>query len=328
MLLLFTIAHPLVDACSLSVLIAGGMSWQRVIAYNAMAFALQLPMGLLADERPEWVRGGFCFGTGMAVAAAVSVAFGAGGWCPLAMACVGNALFHLTAGKKILDSHGGRGGPIGLFISTGALGLLAGRVGMEHCAEASLPAFAVALAAVAAAGAVRWRRTGFRDLEFGSQDFAESGKTRNPNLAANPESRNPAPDAPSLATGAFEAFILLGLFVLVAWRSWAGLAAGRISAGQGTALLFIGAAVTWAGKTLGGYIGDWVGRWPVTAASVCGSAALAFLCPPDNAAAWMALLFVAQLATGPVLSLLYDRTDRCGGMAFGLNCLGLFAGSL
>ena len=159
MLLLFTIAHPLVDACSLSVLIAGGMSWQRVIAYNAMAFALQLPMGLLADERPEWVRGGFCFGTGMPVAAAVSVAFGAGGWCPLAMACVGNALFHLTAGKEILDSHGGRGGPIGLFISTGALGLLAGRVGMEHCAAAALPAFAASLAAVAVASAVRWRRT-------------------------------------------------------------------------------------------------------------------------------------------------------------------------
>ena len=328
MLTLFTIAHPLVDACSLSVLIAGGMSWQRVIAYNAMAFALQLPMGLLADERPEWVRGGFCLGTGMAVAAAVAAAFGAQGWGVLAVACVGNALFHLTAGKEILDTHGGRGGPIGLFISTGAFGLLAGRVGMEHCAAAALPVFAASLAAVAVAGAVRWRRTGFRDSEFGSRDSVDAGETRTLNPAAKPEPRNPPPAAPSLATGAFEAFILLSLFVLVAWRSWAGLAAGRISAGQGTALLFIGAAVTWAGKSLGGYIGDWLGRWPVTAASVCGSAALAFLCPPENATAWMALLFVAQFATGPVLSLLHDRTDHRGGMAFGLNCLGLFAGSL
>lgn len=158
MLALFTIAHPLVDACSLSVLIAGGMSWQRVVAYNAMAFALQLPMGLIADERPGWVRGGFCLGTGMAVAAAVAAAFGAHGWGVLAVACVGNALFHLTAGKEILDTHGGRGGPIGLFISTGALGLLAGRIGMEHGAAAALPAFAAALAAVAVASAVRWRK--------------------------------------------------------------------------------------------------------------------------------------------------------------------------
>lgn len=121
---------------------------------------------------------------------------------------------------------------------------------------------------------------------------------------------------------------MVGLFLLVAWRSWAGLAAGRISAGQGMSLLLVGAAVTWCGKAAGGYLAERIGRWRVTAASVCGSAALAFLCPPDNAAAWMALLFVAQLATGPVLSLLYDRTGRRGGMAFGLNCLGLFTGSL
>lgn len=74
MLLLFTIAHPLVDACSLSVLIAGGMTWQRVIAYNAMAFALQLPMGLVADARPEWVRGGFFLGVAMTVGAALAAA--------------------------------------------------------------------------------------------------------------------------------------------------------------------------------------------------------------------------------------------------------------
>lgn len=139
MLLLFTIAHPLVDACSLSVLIAGGMTWPRVVAYNAMAFALQLPMGLVADARPKWVRGGFFLGVAMTVGAALAAALGAVGWGVLATVCVGNALFHLTAGKDVLDSHGGRGGPVGLFISTGALGLLAGRLGMERCAVVALP---------------------------------------------------------------------------------------------------------------------------------------------------------------------------------------------
>ena len=327
MLSLFTLAHPLVDACSLSVLIAGGMSWRRVVAYNAMAFALQLPMGLVADERPGWVRGGFCLGTGMAVAAAIAAAFGAREWGILAVACVGNALFHLTAGKEILDTHGGRGGPIGLFISTGALGLLAGRMGMEHCAAVALPAFAVALAAVAVASAVRW--SGIAGIlpakpSPGTAAFPEprAGCPRSDIAATRPEGRFPE------LLPIVESMALPGLFALVAWRSWAGLAANRISAGQGMALLLVGAAVTWAGKALGGYAGERLGRWPVTAASVCGSVALAFLCPPENTAAWMALLFVAQLATGPVLSLLYDRTGRRGGMAFGLNCLGLFAGSL
>ena len=42
---LYTILHPLVDACSVTVLVVGGISWQRVLAYNALAFALQLPLG-------------------------------------------------------------------------------------------------------------------------------------------------------------------------------------------------------------------------------------------------------------------------------------------
>ena len=46
------------------------------------------------------------------------------------------------------------------------------------------------------------------------------------------------------------------------------------------------------------------------------------------AALWLVLLFIAQLATGPVLSLMYDATERRAGTAFGLNCLGLFTGSL
>ena len=310
MLALFTIAHPLVDACSLSVLIAGGMTWQRVVAYNAMAFALQLPMGVVADTWPGLVKGGFFLSVAMTAGAAASAAFGVGGWCPLAMACIGNALFHLTAGKDVLDSHGGRGGPVGLFISTGALGLLAGRLGMERCAAAALPGFAIALATVAAVAVARWKGNAVC-LEDDSKHPGSSGRF-----------------APPSAFPILELAALTGLFVLVAWRSWAGLAAGRISAGQGMALLLTGAAVTWAGKALGGYLAERLGRGAVTAASVCGSAALAFLCPPGNAAAWMALLFVAQLATGPVLSLLYDQTGCRGGMAFGLNCLGLFAGSL
>ena len=49
---------------------------------------------------------------------------------------------------------------------------------------------------------------------------------------------------------------------------------------------------------------------------------------PEQAALWLALLFVAQLATGPVLSLMYDKSGGASGTAFGLNCLGLFTGSL
>ena len=92
-------------------------------------------------------------------------------------------------------------------------------------------------------------------------------------------------------------------------------------------MMLAGAVVAFTGKVAGGYLAERVGRWKVTIFSVTGSVALVFFCEPSFVVAWFALLFVAQLATGPVLSLVYDKVDRRGGFAFGLNCLGLFAGS-
>ena len=191
----FTLIHPFVDACSVSVLVAGGMSWSRVIAYNAMAFALQLPLGLAMDEWPCFNRIGFYFGTGFVLSAAVLAALGLGGWCVLALACVGNALFHLTAGKHVLETKGGRSGPIGLFIATGALGLMAGQVWAARAAAVCLPAFALVLAILVALSAwCKW------DGPVAHRDVSAQADTRSRLV-------------PMLA--------LLGLWGLVAWRSWA-----------------------------------------------------------------------------------------------------------
>ena len=302
-LLWFTLIHPLVDACSVSVLVAGGMTWERVVAYNAIAFALQLPLGVALDYmRPEATEKSFWLGTCAVSAAAFAAALGFVGWGTLGVACAGNALFHLTAGKRLLEGNGGRSGPMGFFISTGALGLMAGQVWMKSAAAICLPAFAVVLAVcLAACGAV---------CKHVEKDAAHDEITR---------------DGAAWGVGVL---VLLGLFALIAWRSWAALAVTSLTMAAGAGFAAAGAAATWCGKAAGGYLAEQLGRWQVTAVSVCGSAALAFLCSPDSAVAWMALLFVSQLATGPVVSLVYDRTRRIGGgTAFGLNCLGLFAGT-
>ena len=299
MLRIFTIIHPLVDACSVSVLVAGGATWERVLVYNALAFALQLPMGMLLDEWPRCGRSGFFAGTVLVLAAAIVAALGWGGWGVLSAACVGNALFHLTAGKHILETWEGRAGPIGLFISTGALGLMAGQVWAAKAAALSLTVFAVALAVCVGLAAVRGWESDGRMKARAQDDGAALGSL----------------------------LILVGLFALIAWRSWAGLFASGRSAGGCALMMLAGAVVTFAGKVAGGYLAERIGRWKVTVFSLMGSVVLAFFCEPAWAAAWLALLFVAQLATGPVLSLVYDKSDRRGGFAFGFNCLGLFAGS-
>ncbi|MBR1871197.1 MAG: hypothetical protein IJ802_05165 [Kiritimatiellae bacterium] len=293
MLAIFTAMHPLVDACSAGVLACGGVTWQRVLVYGVVAFAMQLPLGMFLDAFPRFVRGGFFLGTILAAASAVAAFAGCSGTLPLVAACSGNALFHLTAGKTILEKRSGASGPIGLFISTGALGLAAGRLW-----PALLPAFASALVAcmVLAAWRIVWD-------------------------GAAAQSANTLVSASALACFVF-------LFALVAWRSWAGLFAAGRTIHSGAAMLAAATAATLAGKAAGGYIARFAGLWRTTAASVAGSAALAFLCPGDCALAWLALLFTAQLATGPVLSLMFANSPNAGGTAFGANCLGLFIGSL
>ena len=284
----------------MSVLIAGGMTWERVVAYNAMAFALQLPAGVFMDGCPHFNRIGFFVGTGMVITATVLAAIGCGGWSVLAVVCMGNALFHLTVGKHILEASEGRAGPIGFFISTGALGLMAGQVWAAKAAATCLWIFAAVLAVlVALALAMKWETCGRMIARKQSDDRILR-----------------------------QILALGGLFVLIAWRSWAGLLVSGRSANECAFMLCAGAAVSFAGKVFGGYLSECTGRWRVIAVSVLGSAALPFIHHPSWPAMWLILLFVAQLATGPVLSLVYDRMERRGGLAFGLNCFGLFVGSL
>ena len=302
-----TFIHPLVDACSISVLMIGGdTSWERVIAYNALAFALQLPFGIVLDRWPRWTQTGFIVGVGLVLVAAFASIVGLCGWLPLTAVCVGNALFHLSAGKHILDFFHGNGGPIGMFISTGALGLLAGRMGTERFASIGLLVFSAALAA-AVLFVVVW-------LARCPVAFCV-----NATAAVCRDCR------------AFVPSVLLALlFLLVVWRSWAWLSAWRLTIETGALLIILGTVAAFCGKASGGYVADRIGCWTVTAISICGSLAMVFLCSPESPMAWIALLFVSQLATGPVLSLLYDNAPRadCGGTAFGINCLGLFVGSL
>ena len=296
-LLFATLLHPLVDACSATVLVAGGFSWKRALVYNIIAFALQLPLGVVLDACPTLLKPAFATGIASTLGGIFACLCGFAGWGPLVAVCAGNALFHLTAGKSILDTWPDRSAPSGVFIATGALGLFAGlQFGGKHtvwCAAG----FGVALTLAALCA---WFKGPFRTTEVTYLRIR----------------------------GWLGPGILTGLFSLVVWRSWAGLFAGVQTNAAGFAFACAGVVATWAGKTAGGYLADKVGRAATVLASTAGSLALCFCCRPEQTYAWLALLFVAQLATGPVLSWLYDATGRAGGTAFGINCFGLFAGSL
>jgi FSR family fosmidomycin resistance protein-like MFS transporter len=124
-LALYSAAHFWVDfSCAL--LIFGRLSGNPAfgfcaLLYNFCAFALQMPLGLLADRLNR---------NGLA-AASGCVLISAAGFLPqpeaLAVAAgVGNALFHLGGGIDVLNGSTSHAAALGVFVSPGAAGLFLG----------------------------------------------------------------------------------------------------------------------------------------------------------------------------------------------------------
>lgn len=91
------------------------------IVYNGLAFAMQLPIGYLADRlrlRRTLAAGG-----------CVLVAAGSLLVHPLALCAavgLGNACFHVGAGREALELGGARAGRVGRFVAPGAIGIFLG----------------------------------------------------------------------------------------------------------------------------------------------------------------------------------------------------------
>ena len=297
-LALYTVCHFLVDwACILLVTgplrqaVATHQSWLwLILTYNACAFAMQFPLGVLADR----------LGRGWRVAA-LGAALTAVGWLchpvPL-LACVvagtGNALFHLGGGREVLLLSGAKAGPAGVFVSSGAVGVWLG----VFCARtgrsgAVLPLILLVLACAAL------ERLGRRPPE-GTRTWAPLSLT-----------------GPALAGAG-----LLTLTIVL--RSWAGtqMAFPWKTGWLGLALVLCVAA----GKALGGLLGDRLG-WGKTGPVTLLAAAVCFLPSFRLTGAGLAAAVLFNTSMAITLAALARQAgpDRCGA-AFGLTTFALFAG--
>ena len=123
-LLAYSLGHFWVDfSCALLMFsrLSGQSGWALcVLLYNFCAFALQMPVGLLADR---WERKGRTAALGCGLAAL--------GWVlppflAAVIAGVGNACFHVGGGIQVLNDGGDRAAPLGVFVSPGAFGIFFG----------------------------------------------------------------------------------------------------------------------------------------------------------------------------------------------------------
>lgn len=125
-LTVYSASHFLVDfGCALLIfrtVSASGDPTVLFILYNYCAFALQMPVGLLADKLN---RNALMAAAGCALVA-LGCAFSAVPLAAAAISGVGNALFHVGGGVDVLDDSGGKASSLGVFVSPGAAGLFLG----------------------------------------------------------------------------------------------------------------------------------------------------------------------------------------------------------
>lgn len=300
-LLTLTLLHPLVDVCTASLFMFAAADVWQMFLYNFVAFALQLPLGWALDWERFPLRGLLLAAAGFLVCGIAVFAVFAEPVVAIALASFGNALFHIAAGKRVLEESEGRATRVSVFISTGGIGLL---IGMRFGAQLPLPLIVGPVVVYLAALFASWKALG--------ADAA------------------PSPRELPVPCLRGDVALVIVLAALVVWRSYAVLTATGVFSSAWRAVPFVVALAgsSWLGQALSGWLSDRFGPLKVLGASLAGSAALAWMCPETCVGGYLALMCVAQLSTGPVLTLLYRSCRGRAGLAFGVNCLALFASTL
>lgn len=150
----YSIAHCAVDFCCAYLLI-GSLSesdlWMEImLLYNFAAFALQMPIGMLADRLN---RNHLVAAVGMVLVAASFLM----GRFPLVCALAagfGNALFHVGSGLEILNESEKKAARLGIFVAPGALGLFLGAQG----AKSGLSLWVVPLLLAVCGALLLWKK--------------------------------------------------------------------------------------------------------------------------------------------------------------------------
>jgi FSR family fosmidomycin resistance protein-like MFS transporter len=297
---LLSIAHAAVDLCCAALffsVLKGEDLWLGMVLYNACAFLLQLPMGVVADRLN---RNMLFAAVGCAL---VALAFGLRSVPILAMivAGLGNGAFHVGGGIEVLNGSETKAGPLGVFVSPGAIGLYFGRVFSAQMLSLPwlLPAILLGLG-----GAI---------LLLGKPEFSEGSHN--------------APLSFEMPKGGFALLVLL--FLVVVLRSFMS-----TTAAFSTGDLLSGMQPVWSGlipvlclalgKTAGGFAAD---RWkPIPTAIVSLGLCALLLFFPLHPLLALCALFLFNMSMPLTLFASARLLKGAKGTAFGLLTAALFMG--
>jgi FSR family fosmidomycin resistance protein-like MFS transporter len=296
---IYGVVHALVDAaCVVAVLrgsygpnLAALSAFWIVAGYDLMAFGMQFPLGLLVD-RLRLARLSMIVGTVLAALVLAPVSIPA--LTTMAMAGLGNALFHLGAGALVLRSSDDRAAPAGVFVAPGALGLGLG-LWMGRTGQGST--FPIYLALI------------FAVFALVTLD--------KPGVPAR-VTRSPVPLAPTL-------LILALLLASTGIRSFVGFGA-CFQCPSGLAVVIALPVAACLGKLVGGMVADRTGWLRASVAALLLSLPLiAFSGGSLYLALPGVLLFQSTMAV--TLVAVYALMPAWPATAFGLPSMALIAGS-
>lgn len=297
LLALYSAAHFWVDlSCAFLMFrtLAGGADFALcLLLYNFCAFALQMPLGLLADRLD---RNGLVAAGGCALTAAAYLA-------PLpalsaVTAGVGNALFHLGGGIDVLNRSEQRAAALGVFVSPGALGLYLGSYWGHRAAPGLwLPPAGLLMLCMAILLLVRREAgPGFRSGNAPLDLSARGGYGQ-----------------------------ILPLFLVVVLRSYMGMNQSFPWRGEGNWALLLTLALV-LGKTAGGFAMDALGprRASLWSLGLASALYVASALPLPGTAA----VFLFNMTMPVTLWAVARIMPGAKGFTFGLLTFGLFLGFL
>ena len=293
---IYSLAHLWVDlSCALLLFrtLFGESDWMLcVLLYNFCAFALQMPLGAVADRLN---RNGLLAASGCLLVAAAYLS--PWGMLTAVAAGVGNALFHLGGGVDVLNCSEKRCAALGVFVSPGALGLYLGTAWGKGI---STPLFIGPVVLLVLAAAI---------LSLSRRRF---GSLRSENVPFD-----------TAAPGGL--WPVVPLFLVVVLRSYMGMNQSFAWRDSGCWTLALTAALV-LGKCTGGFLADKAGALRASNLSLGLSAALYLLSALPLPGTLAVFLFNMTM---PITLWAVARVmPAAKGFTFGLLTFALFLGFL
>ena len=264
-----------------------------IILYNFFAFAIQFPIGIIADKVN---KNAICSAIGCLLVA-IAFAFSDFGIVACIIAGIGNAMFHVGGGIDVLNISDKKATLSGIFVSTGAMGIF---LGSKSYSIGFNKYYIVILALILSSLLLLWLYNQIK------------GKVSNLDVKYIELNKN-------------EWISIICIFITVCIRSYVGMILSFEWKSNFTLALISILAVVF-GKMLGGIIGDKIGFEKISISLLIS--AICFIFSFTNPIIGIIAILLFNMTMPITLICLSNIFNNNKGLAFGLLTVALFVGAV